>query len=650
MKKRMMAMLLAAVMAFSVLGGGAFAAAEPEETAAPGNEIAEIAAEASPVYSVGETDAPVLKVEGEDVLLSAYPWDEGDEIMAPLTDGSPISDGMGYIMMPAEYAAKFPAAGVEVEGIYLYDWDSAPDTPIYHVYAFEVTDPALTEVTVTVVPNPDPPMWTKVTIHTHGNFYWEMHDCSADWYHGEHVNSGWTFYALEDAGGFALDLTEAPGVKPLMTTGTAEDMGGGMYTLHGQDGVMELDMGGIRINYTGETDALLNSPAYVSISGDEYYVDLYTQIGYTVVPADENAAVTVGYFNEVDGEYSLHYHISADAAAKNGADSVTFRVDKITSVTLSVDDPAALLAADPYDSDRGPILTDGDVTPPEGGWILARSDVSFGYHNSSYDLVWTDASYGEPGSEIYVWWYIYPLKNGELNVTTERSDTQAHWAEVTVDNPGGWDLYLEGYSPRQEVAFEPETYPVQMIVYDYLFVQSHSGSLREADYIIPGEGVLSVEEGEYYILLNLDPAAEKISFTVKAPKAAPAPESGTGWSYDYATGDWYFYKKGKLVSNYWVGKVDGASQWDNNWYYVGADGRMLTGMQYLDDLHGGKGWYFLQQTNDRGEIGKMLTGWQWVGGEYGECYFSKKNGEAGKCTWSEKLGDFDPAAGQWTGG
>ena len=73
-------------------------------------------------------------------------------------------------------------------------------------------------------------------------------------------------------------------------------------------------------------------------------------------------------------------------------------------------------------------------------------------------------------------------------------------------------------------------------------------------------------------------------------------------------------------------------------------------MQYLDDLHGGKGWYFLQQTNDRGEIGKMLTGWQWVGGEYGECYFSKKNGEAGKCTWSEKLGDFDPAAGQWTGG
>ena len=135
-----------------------------------------------------------------------------------------------------------------------------------------------------------------------------------------------------------------------------------------------------------------------------------------------------------------------------------------------------------------------------------------------------------------------------------------------------------------------------------------------------------------------------------APVDPPKTNNGTGWSYDYDTGEWYFFKKEELVANYWVGKIDGASQWDKNWYYVGPDGRMLTGMQYIDDLHGGYGWYYLQPTNDHGEIGKMLTGWQWVGGDYGECYFSKKNGEAGKCTWSEKLGDFDPATGQWTGG
>ena len=120
---------------------------------------------------------------------------------------------------------------------------------------------------------------------------------------------------------------------------------------------------------------------------------------------------------------------------------------------------------------------------------------------------------------------------------------------------------------------------------------------------------------------------------------APTTNNGTGWVlYD---GTWYFFKAGKLVSNYWVGKIDGASQWDSNWYYVGADGKMLTGMQYLDDLHGGMGWYFLQPTNTKGEIGKMLTGWQWVGGQYGECYFSKANGSSGKCTWSELLGNWN---------
>ena len=128
------------------------------------------------------------------------------------------------------------------------------------------------------------------------------------------------------------------------------------------------------------------------------------------------------------------------------------------------------------------------------------------------------------------------------------------------------------------------------------------------------------------------------------------PKSGTGWSYDYDTGEWYFYKNNKLVANYWVGKIDGASQWDNNWYYVGADGKMLTGMQYLDDLHGGYGWYFLQPSDDRGEIGKMLTGFQWVGGDYGECWFSKASGSSGKCTWSEKWGEYNAAAGLWADG
>ena len=130
---------------------------------------------------------------------------------------------------------------------------------------------------------------------------------------------------------------------------------------------------------------------------------------------------------------------------------------------------------------------------------------------------------------------------------------------------------------------------------------------------------------------------EKVATPEEGPKA-PTSNNGTGWVlYD---GTWYFFKNGKMVQNYWVGKIDGASQWDSNWYYVGADGKMATGMQYIDDLHGGYGWYFLQPTNTKGEIGKMLTGWQWVGGDYGQCYFSKVNGSSGKCTWSEKHGNW----------
>ena len=122
-----------------------------------------------------------------------------------------------------------------------------------------------------------------------------------------------------------------------------------------------------------------------------------------------------------------------------------------------------------------------------------------------------------------------------------------------------------------------------------------------------------------------------------------APKSGTGWMQNEA-GDIYFYKDGELKKSYWVGKVDGASMWDNTWYYVKADGRLATGMQYLDDLHGGYGWYFLQPTDDNGQIGKMLTGWQWIGGEYGTGWFSTENGSEGKCTYTTLKGDWNGSA------
>ena len=104
------------------------------------------------------------------------------------------------------------------------------------------------------------------------------------------------------------------------------------------------------------------------------------------------------------------------------------------------------------------------------------------------------------------------------------------------------------------------------------------------------------------------------------------------------------------MGDYWVGFADGASKWANSWYYADANGKLLTGFQYLDDLKGGKAWYRLQVTNDRGEIGKMLTGWQWTYSDAGTGWFESKYCSQGMCTWTEKWGSYNAATGLWGDG
>ena len=125
------------------------------------------------------------------------------------------------------------------------------------------------------------------------------------------------------------------------------------------------------------------------------------------------------------------------------------------------------------------------------------------------------------------------------------------------------------------------------------------------------------------------------------------PAGGTGWRYVPETGDYYYFKNYKRVGDYWVGFADGASKWANNWYYADADGKLLTGFQYLDDLKGGKAWYMLQTTNDRGEIGKMLTGWQYTYTAAGTGYFNPNYGSQGMCTYTSAWGSYNAATGLW---
>ena len=129
------------------------------------------------------------------------------------------------------------------------------------------------------------------------------------------------------------------------------------------------------------------------------------------------------------------------------------------------------------------------------------------------------------------------------------------------------------------------------------------------------------------------------------------PAGGTGWRWVESEQTYYYFKNGRRVGDYWVGFADGASQWANNWYYADADGRLLTGLQYLDDLKGGKAWYMLQTTNDHGEMGKMLTGFQWTyDAAVGMGWFSPVYGSQGMCTWTETWGAYSAATGLWADG
>ena len=134
------------------------------------------------------------------------------------------------------------------------------------------------------------------------------------------------------------------------------------------------------------------------------------------------------------------------------------------------------------------------------------------------------------------------------------------------------------------------------------------------------------------------------------PDIPPAPKSGTGWMQSETTGDIYFYKDYQLKKGFWVGNKDGASRWANNWYYVGDDGRLLTGFHYLDDLKGGKAWYMLQTTNINGEIGKMLSGRHWTFTDAGWGEFSPSYGSQGMCTYTTAWGSYNAATGLWADG
>ena len=130
-----------------------------------------------------------------------------------------------------------------------------------------------------------------------------------------------------------------------------------------------------------------------------------------------------------------------------------------------------------------------------------------------------------------------------------------------------------------------------------------------------------------------------------------------GW-VDTDDGEWYFYEDGEMIVDDW--HKDGGS-----WYYLGEDGKMLTGWQELE-WDGETEWYYFnpeganagamatgwQELEWNGETdwyymdgsGAMLTGWQRLGGKW---YYL--NGSGAMATGWQKLGGvwyyLDPVNG-----
>ncbi len=146
----------------------------------------------------------------------------------------------------------------------------------------------------------------------------------------------------------------------------------------------------------------------------------------------------------------------------------------------------------------------------------------------------------------------------------------------------------------------------------------------------------------YYMIV---PAAGDIhAEVVKTDLPVDPPKSGTGWAYDEATGDYYYFVDGVQKFNCWTVSQRGL------WYYIGPDGKLATGFQYVKN-NNGTGWYMFQSDDTNGCIGRMLTGWQQTYTKAGMGWFNTAHGGVnGQCTYTTAWGDYNAATSLWSDG
>ncbi len=151
----------------------------------------------------------------------------------------------------------------------------------------------------------------------------------------------------------------------------------------------------------------------------------------------------------------------------------------------------------------------------------------------------------------------------------------------------------------------------------------------------------AVESEEEAAIEPAAPVALESDPTADVPAVAAVTN---GWVSE--DGNWYYYKNGKKLQDYWL---FGEGSAHGLWYYLGADGKMATGFQYVSNPNG-TGWFMFQDTNYNGCEGALLSGWQNTG-IAGEAWFEPNhNGHFGECTWTSAWGDYDRSTNTWSKG
>ena len=182
----------------------------------------------------------------------------------------------------------------------------------------------------------------------------------------------------------------------------------------------------------------------------------------------------------------------------------------------------------------------------------------------------------------------------------------------------------------------------------YLGIAVEAGYTVKTDAEVYASGYALYEGKSVHGYAFLIPADGDIDIEIVKDDSIAMPKSGTGWAYDKTTGDYYYFVDGVQKFNYWANEP-AASKW-GYWYYVGIDGKLATGFQYVENENG-TGWYMFQTDNDDGCIGRMLTGPQWTYSDAGIGFFNTAHGGLnGQCLYTTGWGAYNAATGMWADG